>query len=175
MHRKQTFPDTKVWIVQNVHISVLCTVVFKKHIQRGSSCTIVSPFVHHIPLPKENQKHPKYDIFSSPSLTVCRTRPTKIIRKYQESKTQIVFFRCDLKLSVQCTWNQELLLSDRTVPKFTHYAQKSDTNVWIIQNVHNSVSCTVVFMKHVQSGSSCTLVSPFVIHISLAKRKPKTP
>ena len=47
------------------------------------------------------------------------------------------------------------------------------TDVWIVQNVHNSVVC----MKHVQSGSfCCTIVSPFIHHRSLAEKKEeKTP
>ena len=43
----------------------------------------------------------------------------------------------------------------------------------IVQIVHNSVSCTVVSMNHMQSGSSSTIVSPFVHHISLADRNRK--
>ena len=49
MHRKQYFPDTKVWPLQNVRNSVST-----KHVQRGFSCTKVSSFFHH-----EHQKHPK--------------------------------------------------------------------------------------------------------------------
>ena len=56
MHRKQSFPDTKVWLDQNVHNSVSCTVVSMKHVQR----TIVSPFVGDISLAERKQKHAKY-------------------------------------------------------------------------------------------------------------------
>ena len=63
LHRKQCFPDTKVWNVQNVHSSVSCTVVSMKHVQSGFSCTIVSLFVYHISLAeKKREKHHKYDI-----------------------------------------------------------------------------------------------------------------
>ena len=58
-----------------MHNSVLCTVVFMKHVQSGSSCTIVSPFVHHLSFA---EKKTKCDIFSAISVAVCRTRPTKI-------------------------------------------------------------------------------------------------
>ena len=92
-----------------------------------------------------------------------------------QNTSQIAWFRCCLKLCVHWTWNQEGLLSDRTVPNFMHFAQKTDTKVWIIQNVHNSFSCTVVPMKHVQCGSACTIVSPFVHHIPLPKRNQKHP
>ena len=72
--------DTKVWMVQNVHKSVSCTVVFMKRVQSGSSCTIVWHFVHHIIWAERKIKtHPwHYDIFSVLSVRVCRTRPTKI-------------------------------------------------------------------------------------------------
>ena len=58
MHKKETFPDTKVWFVQNVHKSVSCTVVSIKYLQSCSSCTLVSPLAHHISLlENKNIKH----------------------------------------------------------------------------------------------------------------------
>ena len=44
MQRKESFPDTKVWNVQNMHHLVSCTVVLMKHMQSVYSCTTVSPF-----------------------------------------------------------------------------------------------------------------------------------
>ena len=58
MHTKQSFPVTKVWIVQILHNSVSCTAVSMKPVQRGSSSTIVSPFLHHISLDERNPKTP---------------------------------------------------------------------------------------------------------------------
>ena len=49
-----------------------------KYVHSGSSCTIVSPFVHRISWQKQNEKHPKQDIFSVLSIPVCRTSKTKI-------------------------------------------------------------------------------------------------
>ena len=66
------------------------------------------------------------------------------------------------------------VLSDGTVHKFMHYAQEtkfSDHKSLNVQNVHNSVSCAVVFMKHIQSGSSCTIVLLFVHHINVAEKR----
>ena len=130
---------------------------------------------------KENQKHPKKDIFSVLSISVCRTRPTKIrisvsqlyqklrgmhmkgrfhdtpvqlvknvhryasctigqvmlqssahwarkLKTWSKAKakhTKIAPFRCYLKLCVHWTWNQEGILSDRTVGQFLHYAQNT--------------------------------------------------
>ena len=67
----------------------------------------------------------------------------------KKSKRQKGFFRCCLKVFVHWTWNQDGLLIDRTVPKFMHYAQTTDKKAWIFQKIHNSISCIVVFMKHV--------------------------
>ena len=58
---KYCFPDTKVWIAQNIHNSVSCTLVSIKHSLRG-----------------KKKKNPKCDFFSLLSVPVCRTRPTKI-------------------------------------------------------------------------------------------------
>ena len=46
-----------------------------------------------------------------------------------------------------------------------------DTKVWIFKNVHKPESCTVGFMKYVQSGFSFTQVSPFLHHTSLTEIK----
>ena len=57
MHKKLSFPDTKVWIVQNMHNSFSCTAVSMKHVESGSFCIIVSPFGHHISLAPKKQKN----------------------------------------------------------------------------------------------------------------------
>ena len=49
---------------------------------------------------------------------------------------------------------------DRSVPKFMHYVQEAKSS-WH-KMLQKTVSCTIVSMKHLQSGSSCTMVSPFV-------------
>ena len=61
MQRKQSFSDTKVWIVQNVHDSGSCTVVL---------------FTTY-PWQKGNEKHLKYDIFSVLSVPLWRNRTNR--------------------------------------------------------------------------------------------------
>ena len=74
------------------------------------------------------------------------------------------------------TKDQDVLLGDPTVSKVQRYKQitkfpwnTARDKVWLVQNVHNSGSCSVVFMKHVQSCYSCTIVSP-----CLSKKKTQT-
>ena len=86
----------------------------------------------------------------------------------KQNTRQIALFRCYLKLCTQ-DLKPRGLLNDRTVAKVMHYAH--DTKVWLVQNMHNSVSC----MRHVQSDSFCTMVSAIVQYTSLSERKLKTP
>ena len=95
MQTKQTFPDEKVWIVQNVHHSVSCTVVFVKHVQSGYSCTIVSPFVHDFQL--------------------AEIKPKTLY---------IWHFQFTFRTCVKNSSNQDSHIRKPTVPKFTHYAQE---------------------------------------------------
>ena len=94
------------------------------------------------------------------SVALSRSCSTPFPYEYtsgKENTRQIARFRCHLILYVHWTWNQDGMVSDRTVPKLMHFGKKKlsfpDTKVWIVQNVHNSVSCTVVSMKHMQSFS----------------------
>ena len=50
----------------------------------------MSPFLHHISLQKENEKQPKYDIFSIVFVPVCRIRPTKILISQVYPKLRIM-------------------------------------------------------------------------------------
>ena len=76
--KKLTVPDTKVWIVHNVHNSVSCIVVSMKFCRAVPSALLCRLFFTIYPYQKKKQKHPKCDIFSVISVPVCRTRPTKI-------------------------------------------------------------------------------------------------
>ena len=107
----------KAWLVQNVHNSVSCTGVSMKYIQGGSSCTIVSTFVHHLSMAERKEKHPKYDIFSVLSAPVCRARPNKIRMSVSQLHPKL--------RSMQKKW------------RFL------DKPVQLIQNVHRFASCCI--------------------------------
>ena len=83
---------TKIWLVQNVHNSISCTVVSMKHVQSSYSYTIASPFVHHTSLAEKKPNTLIHDLFSVLSVRVSRTRPTKICISVsqQYSKLRIV-------------------------------------------------------------------------------------
>ena len=93
------------------------SLVSTKHVQSGSSCTVVWSFVHHSQLSERNIKHTKYDIFSVLSVPLCRTRPTKI-----------------------CMCVSQLYPKLRiTHKKFCFHA----TPVQLVQNVHRFASCAI--------------------------------
>ena len=128
MQRKQSFPDTDFWSVQNVHKSVSCTVVSITRVRRGSSCTIVSPFVHHMSLVERKEKYPKYDILSVLFVHVCRTCPTKI----RISESQLY-------------------------PKYPKEWRFRDTSMQFVQNVHRFASCAIGQVKlHSSAWRPCS-------------------
>ena len=101
--RKQTFPDTKVWIVQNVHNSVLCM-----------TCV-------------QNSSNKSYAISTFPWHTCANFPECAPINlhssAYAARKPKIWWkarFRCYLRLSAQRTC---ALLRDPTLSKVTHYPQ----------------------------------------------------
>ena len=110
----------------------------------------------------------------------CSTRLPYEFTSRKQNTGQIARFRCyldlctlDLKKKCSAKWS-----NCTQIGKFIHYAQETKFSwqkIWLVQNVQNSVSCTVVSMKYVPSGSSCTKVLHLVHHISLEQRKAKTP
>ena len=54
----------------------------------------------------------------------------------KENTRQIARFRCHLILCVHWTWNQDGMVSDRTVPKLMHFGKKKTKFSW-----HKSLNC----------------------------------
>ena len=117
IHKKQSFLDTKIWIVHNAQNSVSCSAVSMKYVQRGSSCTIVSPFVHHTSLAEGIPKNTVNMIFSVyfPYLCAELVQP-RFACPYANCKQSYAF----------CTWNDV-----------------SMTPVKLLQNMHRFASCAI--------------------------------
>ena len=152
MHRKQSFLDTKVWLVQNMLNTVSCTVVSMKHVQSGCSCAIVSSFIHHISLAERKPQHPKYHVFIAILAPVWGTRPTKkgrfhdtpvqLVRNVRRFASCVMLHSSELctyrtiaknmvKITVSLlfaslcrkTWKQDWLFRGPSFSEVTHYAQ----------------------------------------------------
>ena len=138
MNRKENFPDTKVSTLKNVHYSVSCTVVFMKHVQSGYSCIIESPLFTIYPWQKENQKHPKYEIFSFLSVPVCRTRPAKI------------------RMFVNQLYPKLLIMHKKW--------RFHDTPVKLVENVHRFSSCAIgQVMLHSSAIWPCSTKAKYMV------------
>ena len=124
---------------------VYSTVVSMKHVPTVSSRTIVSPFLS---LVKENQKHPKYGIFSLLPVPVCRSCPTKI---------RISFSQLFPKLRIM---HKKGLFHD--------------TPVQLVQNVHRFTSCAIgrhLTLLHKARKRKTSWKSQFRFYLRLSAQK----
>ena len=111
------------------------------------------------PWPKENQN------------TINRTFLVYTSHTHQERETQqIALFRCYFKLCAHWTWNQEGLPSDRTVPKFVHYAQERKMS-W--HKSLNSPECAQLSLMYCSVHETCA--ERFLLRYSVAFCSPHIP
>ena len=126
-----------------------------KHVQSGSSCTIVSPLIHRKSQAERKQKQTKYDIFSVLSVPMCRTRPTK----FRISVSQM---------------SPKLRIMDKK-------GRFHDTPVQLVLNVYRFTSCRIgQFMLHSAlcpystKAKNMVKSTVSVLFASLCKKRPRT-
>ena len=93
----------------------------------------------------------------------------------KQNTRNIAWFRCYLNLCVHWTWNQKMLLIDRSVPKFMHYAQETKF-CW-----HKSLTCpecaqlSLVYCSVHETCEERFLLCRLLITILPWQNKKKTP